>query len=90
MEYLKRSPRLVDYPTVPVLVHLDDGEPSLAYVIVIPTAIHDRDSDRRQGGATLEVVTAPDASSPFLTIGEDALELFIAELQRARAATGAS
>lgn len=90
MEYLKRSPRLVDYPTVPVLVHLDDGEPSLAYVIVIPTAIHDRDADRRQGGATLEVVTSPGVSSPFITIGEDALELFLSELQRARAATGAS
>ena len=87
---MRRNPRLVDYPTVPVLVHLDDGEPSIAYVIVIPTTIHDRDADRRQGGATLEVVTAPDASAPFLTIGEDALELFIAELQRARTATGAS
>lgn len=31
MEYLKRSPRLVDYPTVPVLVHLDDTDATASW-----------------------------------------------------------
>ncbi len=86
---LRNQTRTVDYRTVPILLHMDEGQdPAISAVIVIPTKIHCADG-RHMGGATFSVLT-PGGPVPVFSLGEEALDELIAQLQTARARTGAS
>ena len=87
---IRRSQTRTDYRTVPILLYMEgEGQdPAISAVIVIPTKIHCADG-RHMGGATFSVLT-PAGPVPVFSLGEEALDELIAQLQTARARTGAS